>query len=67
MSWYGERVEKIRKLPKAQFILFVVTKVIGAVGIGLLLATWLPVWTWWIFMVIALIIGIPLYQKIFSK
>ena len=67
VSWYDKKIEKLRQLPKYQLLLFIAVKFLAGVAIGLLLAIWLPVWTWWIFLVVAVVIAIPLYIKIFSK
>ncbi|MDD5311481.1 MAG: hypothetical protein PHO26_00400 [Dehalococcoidia bacterium] len=69
MNWYSENIEKLKQLSTPYFVLFITAKVIGGVSVGVLLAYWLPVWTWWIFMVIAVIIAIPIYfkGKLFSK
>jgi hypothetical protein len=66
-SWYDKRIEKIRQLSKGHLLLFVTVKFIAGVAIGLLLAIWLPIWTWLIFLVVALVISIPLYAKILSN
>ncbi len=67
VSWYDKKIEKLRQVPNPHFVLFVGVKVLGGIGIGMLLATWLPTWTWWIFLAVAVVIAIPLYAKIFSK
>lgn len=59
MSWLSNNIEKIKRLSNTYFVLYVTAKVIGGVGVGVLLTYWLPAWTWWIFLVIALIIAIP--------
>jgi hypothetical protein len=63
MNWYMDNIEKIKQLSTPYFVLYVTAKVIGGTGIGILLANWLPVWTWWVFIVIAVIIAIPIYFK----
>ena len=67
VRWYDKRIEKLRQLPKCHLLLLITVKSLAGVALGLLLATWLPIWTWWIFLVVALVIAIPLYAKIFSK
>ena len=69
MGWYSENIAKLQQLSTTYFVLYVTAKVIGGVGVGVLLANWLPTWTWWIFMVIAVLIAIPIYFKgnLFSK
>ena len=66
-SWYDKRIEKLRQLSKCHLLLFITVKFLAGVAIGLLLAMWLPIWTWWIFLVVALVIAIPLYAKIWGK
>ncbi|MDD5126866.1 MAG: hypothetical protein PHR43_02020 [Dehalococcoidales bacterium] len=67
MSWYGDKVAKLRNLSNSHFFLFVTVKVLGGVSIGLLLANLLSPGTWWIFMVIALVIAIPVLSKFFTR
>ena len=66
-DWYGKKLEKLRQLSKGQLLLFITVKFLAGVAIGLLLATWLPTWIWWIFLVIGLLIAIPLYRFILRK
>jgi len=67
MSWISEKVEKFRQLPNPYFSLHVTAKFLAGVGLGVLLATWLPLWTWWIFIVVALVIAIPSARILLSK
>jgi hypothetical protein len=69
MGWYSNNIDKLKQLSTPYFVLYVTAKAIGGVGIGVLLANWLPVWTWWIFIVIAVLIAIPIYfkGKLFGK
>ncbi|UCH51946.1 MAG: hypothetical protein JSV54_04170 [Chloroflexota bacterium] len=67
VRWYDSRIEKLRQLPKYQLLLLITVKFLAGVALGLLLAIWLPIETWWIFLVVAVVIAIPLYAKIFSK
>ena len=67
MGWYGDEVEKLRNLPNPYALLYVTAKVLGGVGIGVLLANWLSTWTWWIFIVIACAIAIPVVWKLSSR
>jgi hypothetical protein len=65
MSYYGDKIERLRNLSNPYALLYVTAKVIGGIGIGLLLAIWLPSWTWWIFIIAACLIAIPVVWKIF--
>ena len=67
VCWYDKRIEKLRQLSKCHLLLFITVKFLAGVALGLLLAIWLPIWTWWIFLVVALVIAIPLYAKILGK
>ena len=67
MGWYGEKIEKLKNLPNPFALLYVTAKVLGGVGIGMLLANWLSTWTWWIFLVVACVIAIPVIWKLFSS
>ena len=67
MSWFGNKVEKFRQVPSLYFSLLITAKFLGGVGIGMLLATWLPIWTWWIFIVVGVIIAIPSARIILTR
>jgi len=67
MNWFSNKMEMLRQLPNPYFLLFATTKVIGGIGFGVLLANWLPTWTWWIFIIISLIIAIPLFRLLFGR
>ena len=67
MGWFGNKVEKFRQMRNPYFSLYVTAKFLAGVGIGVLLATWLPVWTGWIFIGVALVIAIPSARIILSK
>jgi len=67
MGWFGDKIEKLKSLPNPYVLLYVTAKVLGGVGIGVLLANWLSTWTWWIFIVIGCVIAIPVVWKMFSK
>ena len=67
MGWYGEKVEKLKNLSNPYALLYVTAKAIGGISIGILLATWIATWTWWIFMVIACVISIPVLWKLFIR
>jgi len=42
-------------------------KFLAGVGLGLLLATWLPIWTGWVFIILALLIAIPSVKIVLGK
>ena len=67
MGWYTDKVDRLRNLSNPFALLYVTAKVIGGIGIGVLIATWIETWTWWIFMLIACIMAIPIVWKMFSK
>ncbi len=67
MSWISNKVEKFRQIPNPYFGLHITAKFLGGVGLGVLLATWLPIWTGWIFIIAALVIAIPSARIILSK
>jgi len=67
MGCCSDKIAKLKNLPNLYVLLYVTAKVLGGVGIGVLLANWLPAWTWWIFIIIACIIAIPVVLKLFSR
>ena len=50
---YGSRLALGTALPAISVAL------VGGVGLGLILATWLSVWTGWVFIAVSLLVGIP--------
>ncbi len=67
MSWISGKVEKFRQVPNPYFTLHITAKFLFGVGLGVLLAIWLPVGTGWIFIVVALLIAIPSARIVLSK
>ena len=67
MSWLSNKIEKFRQVPNPYFYLHITSKFLFGVGLGVLLATWLPIWTGWIFIIVALVIAIPSARIILSK
>jgi len=67
MNWISAKTEKFRQVPDPYFSLHVTAKFLLGVGLGVLLATWLPVWTWWVFIIVAVVIAIPSARIVLSK
>lgn len=59
MSWLSDKTQKFRQVPNPYFSMHITGKFLFGVGLGLLLATWLPIWAGWIFIVAALLVAIP--------
>lgn len=67
MSWINDKVEKFRQVPNPYFLLHIAARFLFGVGLGLLLATWLPIWTGWIFIIVALVISVPSARIVLRK
>ena len=67
MSWFGNKVERFRQVPNPYFAMHIASRFLFGVGLGVLLAIWLPVWTGWIFIVVALLIAIPGVRIVLGK
>ena len=67
MGWFGDKMEKFRQLPNPYFAMHIASRFLFGVGLGLLLAIWLPVCTGWIFIVVASLIVIPSTRILLSK
>lgn len=67
MSWINDKVEKFRQVPNPYFFLHITGRFLFGVGLGLLLATWLPIWTGWIFVIVALVISVPSARIVLRK
>jgi len=59
MGWLGDKIEKFRRVPNPYFTMHITGKFLFGVGLGVLVAIWLPVWTGWVFIAVALLIAIP--------
>ncbi len=67
MSWIGDKIQRFRQMPNPYFTLHITAKFVFGVGLGVLLATWLPIWTGWIFIILALLIAIPSARIVLGK
>ena len=67
MSWISDKIEKFRQMRNPYFALHIASRFVFGVGLGVLLATWLPIWTGWIFIIVALVVAIPSTRIILSK
>jgi len=67
MGWLGDKMEKFRQMPNPYFAMHITSRFFFGAGLGLLLAIWLPAWTGWIFIAIALLIAIPGARILLSK
>ncbi len=67
MSWFGDKTKRFRQVPNPYFSMHITAKFLSGVGLGLLLAIWLPVWTGWIFIAAALVIAIPSVRIVLGK
>ena len=59
MSWISDKMKKFRQVPNPYFVLHITARFVFGVGLGLLLAYWLPMWTGWIFIIVSFVIAIP--------
>jgi len=67
MTWIGNKTEKFRRVPNPYFSMHITAKFLSGLGLGVLLAAWLPVWTGWVFIVAALLIAIPSARIVLGK
>ena len=67
MSWFGDKTEKFKQVPNPYFSMHLTAKFLGGVGLGVLLATCLPAWTGWVFIIVALLIAIPTTKILLKK
>jgi len=59
MGWISDKIEKFRQMRNPYFALHIASRFIFGVGLGVLLATCLPIWTGWLFIIVAVVIAIP--------
>lgn len=67
MTWIGNKTERFRQVPNPYFSMHITAKFLSGLGLGVLLATWLPVWTGWVFIVAALLIAVPSARIVLGK
>ena len=67
MSWISDKIERFRQMPNPYFALHIISGFLFGVGLGLLLATWLPIWTGWMFIIVAIVIAIPSTKILLGK
>ena len=67
MGIWSEKIKELRTLPNPYGLLYITANVLGGVGVGVLLAKWLPTTTWWIFIIIACVIAIPVIWRLLRK
>ncbi len=67
MNWISNKVEKLRQMPNPYLTMHITAKFLFGVGLGILLATWLPIWTGWVFIIAALVISIPSARIVLGK
>ena len=67
MTWIGNKTEKFRQVPNPYFSMHITAKFLSGLGLGVLLATWLPVWMGWVFLAAALLIAIPGARIVLGK
>jgi hypothetical protein len=44
VTWIGNKTERFRRVPNPYFSMHITAKFLSGLGLGVLLATWLPVW-----------------------
>ncbi len=67
MGWFKQQLDSFRQAPGLQVYLQITAKFVAGIGIGLLLAGCIPVWTWWIFLVASLIMSVPMVVFLVRK
>jgi len=67
MTWIGNKTERFRQVPNPYFSMHITAKFLSGLGLGVLLATWLPIWTGWVFIVAALLIAVPSARIVLGK
>ena len=71
MSWFTKKFEKFRKLPPRPMFTHVLSKFVFGVGLGILLAFYLPKFNWqllgWLLIVLSIIIAIPSLRIILKR
>ena len=66
MSWINDKIGKFRQVPNPYFSMHITAKFLFGVGLGVLLATWQPIWSGWLFIFVALVIAIPSARIVLS-
>ena len=68
---FGRRFDRLKKLPKLTLRLYMLGKILLLVGVGALLASYLPEYDWqfwgWVLVVVALLLKLPGFLKLVWK
>ena len=67
MYWVSEVIERFREVSDFHIILSMASRFLLGMGLGVLLATKLPIWTGWMFIIVALVIAIPSIMIVYTK
>lgn len=67
MGFYSRSLEKVKQMPAYYLTLAGTVRFLIGLGVGVLLATWLPIWSGWIFVGGGLLIAIPIAIAFFRK
>ncbi|MFC2072648.1 hypothetical protein ACFLUU_08145 [Chloroflexota bacterium] len=67
MYWVSEVLERFKEVPDTYLILSMASRLFLGAGLGVLFAPQLPIWTGWIFIIVAVVVAIPSIVIVYIK
>ncbi|MFC2057087.1 hypothetical protein ACFLTO_05945 [Chloroflexota bacterium] len=67
MYWISEVIERFKEVPDSLVILSMASRLFLGAGLGVLFAPHLPVWTGWIFIIVAVVVAIPSIVNVYFR
>ncbi len=67
MYWVSEVIERFKEVPDTYLILSMASRLFLGVGLGVLFAPQLPIWTGWIFIIVAVGVAIPSIVNVYFR
>ncbi|MFC1977899.1 hypothetical protein ACFLWS_06530 [Chloroflexota bacterium] len=59
MNWFSELLQRFREVSDTYFLMGIASRFFLGAGLGVLFSNWLPIWTGWIFVIVAVLLVTP--------
>ncbi|MFC1943793.1 hypothetical protein ACFLWO_04395 [Chloroflexota bacterium] len=67
MYWVSEVIERFKEVPDTHLMLSMASRLFLGAGLGVLFAPHLPIWTAWIFIIVAVVVAIPSIVHVYFR
>ncbi|MFC1989615.1 hypothetical protein ACFLVW_03500 [Chloroflexota bacterium] len=67
MYWVSEIIERFKEVPDTYVILSMGSRLLLGAGLGVLFGPQLPIWTGWIFIIVAVGLAIPSIVNVYFR